>query len=443
MSNDNRHTFKDKHLWILKATGLGISEFFLRIMAWLCVYDNSYRNSQMCIVTGPNIDIAMKLIKRLKGIFENKLGILFDNKETVIELNGCHIEAFPSHHLDSYRALENPKFILLDEADFWRKSDQNDVRHVSERYIGKSNPYIVMVSTPNAPNGLFEKIEKEPENTCIYKRLFLDYTYGLDKIYTRDEIEKAMASPSFEREYNLKYLGLIGNTFHTKDIDRAIQLGNTYDPDIVSMDTQKVLGIDSGFGSSAFGLVLLEFINGQIQVKIAEEYEHVRYEDAVTKIKNILKRMNQWSINQESLENVKIYVDASAPEFVRSLKVMVGEDDSPTNTKDQLDFCRKYDMNPADYMTVIPISFNSEAKNMLIHTKELLEYEARPLIGINSKFEKLVTALRTAVSDDAGRLDKEATSYDDILDATRLALRHFRIKNKQHEHKPIVLFSEK
>jgi hypothetical protein len=26
----------------------------------------------MCIVTGPNIDIATKLIKRLKGIFESK-----------------------------------------------------------------------------------------------------------------------------------------------------------------------------------------------------------------------------------------------------------------------------------------------------------------------------------------------------------------------------------
>ena len=57
------------------------------------------------------------------------------------------------------RALENPKFILLDEGDFFRKSEQEDVRFVTERYIGKSDPYIVMVSTPNAPNGLFDKIE--------------------------------------------------------------------------------------------------------------------------------------------------------------------------------------------------------------------------------------------------------------------------------------------
>ena len=130
--------FKHKHLWVKKATGLGITEFMLRIMAWLCLKDNDFRNSQMCIVTGPNIDIAIKLIKRFKGIFEPKLGINFDNKETVLELNGCVIEAFPSNHLDSYRALDNPKFILIDEADFFRKSEQEDVRDVSERYIGKS-----------------------------------------------------------------------------------------------------------------------------------------------------------------------------------------------------------------------------------------------------------------------------------------------------------------
>jgi hypothetical protein len=192
-------------------------------MAWLCLRNDDYRNSQMCIVTGPNIDIAIKLIKRMKGLFEPKLGVTFDSKETVLELNGCTIEAYSSNHIDAYRALENPKFILLDEADFFRKGEQEDVRHVSERYIAKSDPYIVLVSTPNGPGGLLETIEKEPEETCLYKRLLLDYTYGLDKIYTRAEIEKAKASSSFEREYNLKYLGGIGNVFDPADIDAALK----------------------------------------------------------------------------------------------------------------------------------------------------------------------------------------------------------------------------
>jgi hypothetical protein len=39
----------------------------------------------------------------------------------------------------------------------------------------------------------------------VFKRLILDYTYRTGKIYTAEEIEKAKQSPSFEREYNLKY----------------------------------------------------------------------------------------------------------------------------------------------------------------------------------------------------------------------------------------------
>jgi hypothetical protein len=50
---------------------------------------------------------------------------------------------------------------------------------------------------------------------------------------------------------------------------------------------------------------------------------------------------------------------------------------------------------------------------MLTHCKIKHEKE---LVAINPKFDKLITALRTAV-DNEGTLDKEATSYDDIFDA--------------------------
>ena len=35
-------SFKDKHLWVKKATGLGVTEFMLRIMAWLCTRDRLF-----------------------------------------------------------------------------------------------------------------------------------------------------------------------------------------------------------------------------------------------------------------------------------------------------------------------------------------------------------------------------------------------------------------
>ncbi|HKI10138.1 MAG TPA: hypothetical protein VKA09_17245 [Nitrososphaeraceae archaeon] len=87
-------------------------------MAWLCLKDDSYRNSQMVIVTGPNQDIAIKLIKGMKALFSN-MGATFDSKETVLELNGCTIEAYPSNDIEAFRSLTNPKFILIDEGDFF------------------------------------------------------------------------------------------------------------------------------------------------------------------------------------------------------------------------------------------------------------------------------------------------------------------------------------
>jgi hypothetical protein len=61
----------------------------------------------------------------------------------------------------------------LDENDFFPSGQQQDARDVSERYNAKSNPYIAMLSTPNAAGGLFERIEKEAEGTCLYRRIFL------------------------------------------------------------------------------------------------------------------------------------------------------------------------------------------------------------------------------------------------------------------------------
>jgi hypothetical protein len=52
----------------------------------------------------------------------------------------------------------------------------------------------------------------------------MDYNYGLGKIYTVEEIDKAKQSPDFEWEYNLKYLGKIENVFSPLQIDKAVGL---------------------------------------------------------------------------------------------------------------------------------------------------------------------------------------------------------------------------
>ena len=65
--------------------------------------------------------------------------------------------------------------------------------------------------------------EKEPGESCLYRRLKKDYNYGLGRIYTVEEIEKAKQSPGFGREYELQYLGRIGNIFNSSQIDKTIE----------------------------------------------------------------------------------------------------------------------------------------------------------------------------------------------------------------------------
>ena len=69
----------------------------------------------------------------MKDLFEPH-NIMFANKETVLELNGCTMEAYPSNHIDDYRALDNPKFILLDQVDYCRKESRKRFDNVSEQY---------------------------------------------------------------------------------------------------------------------------------------------------------------------------------------------------------------------------------------------------------------------------------------------------------------------
>jgi len=90
--------------------------------------------------------------------------------------------------------------------------------------------------------------------------------------YTQEEIDKAKQSPSFEREYNLKYLGRIGNVFHTKDIEEAIEKGRKFihNPEAFSIVNNrwfpKSMGIDPAWGSSAFGIVITNLVDGKFHL---------------------------------------------------------------------------------------------------------------------------------------------------------------------------------
>lgn len=253
---------KDKKLlFVKKSTGLGITEFVLRWIIYKALTDSTWKNSQVCIVTAPRLELAITLIDRIHKMIPNA-----EHKATKILINSVSIEAFPSHHLDTMRGLANPKCIFLDEADFFPLTQQKESLIIAERYLAKSNPHIILVSTPNMPNGLFDKIEHD--NKSIYHKVFLPYTVGLNKIFTEDDIKNAKSSSSFEREYNLRYGGDDGNIFNT-DLVNAI----TTEYDLSVKNGEKILAIDPAYGSSNFAIVGAEKVNGIIEIKLCEQIE--------------------------------------------------------------------------------------------------------------------------------------------------------------------------
>jgi hypothetical protein len=398
-------------LWIKKATGLGISELFLRWMPYKAITDPIMSNAQMAIVTGPRIDLAVSIMDRMKQLFFPH-GVTFDSEKTKCELgDGCLIECFPSHHLAAMRGLPKLKIIFLDEADFFPKHQQVEARHVSERYIAKSNPWILMVSTPNLPEELFETIEKEEPS--LYKKIFLPYTVGVGKIYTKQEIKNAMKSRSFQREYNLAYLGTEGNVFSPELIDYAIELGKQYDPSMIIPYAKKCIGVDPGFGSSKFALCLGQLHNNQIQVLYADEFHR---QEMPTMVRQTIQLMARYG-------ECKAHVDGSSPPVIKALKRELPERiDYEQHLKDLKDRGMKDD-DLIRHMRILPVGFGSEGREMLAHCNYLV---GGKFVAIHPKFTKLITSMRTAVATEY-KLDKELTAYDDLFDAFRLMLFYFRV----------------
>ncbi|MGH9974096.1 MAG: hypothetical protein ACRD93_09390, partial [Nitrososphaeraceae archaeon] len=75
--------------------------------------------------------------------------------------------------------------------------------------------------------------------------------------------------------------------------------------------------------------------------------------------------------------------------FITTLKELVGESTRWEYIQEKTLYCKKHNLDLARFMTVVPVPFAVNGKDMIMHTKELLEYE-RPLIAIHPKFEKLI-----------------------------------------------------
>ena len=261
-----------------------------------------------------------------------------------------------------------------------------------------------------------QRIEQDPNSK--YFKLKLPYQLGLDKIYNAKEIELRKQDIEFKREFELQYLGKTGNVLTPQQVDHCIELGEIYTlEDIpVSLYTVKSCGVDFGFSSSGTGIVVLEHMKNQFKEgKIKEDI--IRVIDC-----HLIEKGNPndivnlcWSIwKKYGFMNLWYYCDAANAGMINLMKVRWQESTNWTRTED---------VTPHNNH-IIPVSFTGNHKQMLSHLHLMA---SRGLLAVDPKYDKLITSLRTAYATELS-LDKNQTSYDDLLDGLRLSLKGYSIE---------------
>lgn len=405
-----------KNLWVKKSRGLGLTEFFLRYLTWLCVFDNRWSGHRACIITGPRVELAQEEILRIKGLLQPKFTIFHNDRDTAV-INNVTIQAFPSNAI-SIRGYDKVFWIMLDEADFFRPSEQKEARAAAEGYRLKSSPWIILVSTPNRRGGIYETIEKQPEEEHGYKKLEYLYERGLNRIYDPGEIEQESKKGYFKREYCGLYDYDTGNLLPLQTLEAIESNGRKLlDFENVNYATHKSMGIDVGYGSSNTAFCITEKVDGYVRVIYAQQFHRPVSEEMINLATNLIfhYQLNRYG-NQ-------VYVDAANPAFIRSLKIAIGESSTYEQEIAQAKRDNKY-WHPEGTMTIIPMPFGIKGESMLEKLKEIAD---KQLLAVNpEQFEDLMSDLRTARVEGRKLLkDKTSNQTWDLLDALRLSTEYY------------------
>ncbi|MPZ06638.1 MAG: hypothetical protein GEU26_09525 [Nitrososphaeraceae archaeon] len=89
--------------------------------------------------------------------------------------------------------------IVADESSYFDTSQIQEARETVERYWAKSDPTIVLCSTPARPMDPMDQIKAEPEDKCIYKRMFLSYKLDWAKYTYRELLLQKSMSKGMKR----------------------------------------------------------------------------------------------------------------------------------------------------------------------------------------------------------------------------------------------------
>lgn len=381
---------ENRYIWIKKAAGMGATTFFLGYMAWLCLRNDDWKDASMGIVTGPRINLAVDEIKRIPQLFR-QINYRPRVVGTSVTINGCRIEAYPSHTFDTARGLEKVRFFFVDEGDFFPKSQQLIVRGIVERYEAKTHPFVIFNSTANLPGGLFETMEKESDS--IYTKIFSLVDKGItDKIYTDYEIEQAKKSLAYASEYEGQYGVGRGNIFNYKLLDEI-----TEQYELSPQGGIRILAVDPAFGgsetSSKFGIVGLERREGIIYVVEAQQHSRSSTEAMTERVAEIYIQ-GKYTVLQ---------VDSAHPGLIRdwnsgSLKV-----NRPRLNAHGVIF--------KDVLTEMTVGAETKIKEKVIR--------------IHPSFSDLISQLKSIEFNEKGHPDKKKLTFD-LGDAFLMGLNYWR-----------------
>jgi hypothetical protein len=82
--------------------------------------------------------------------------------------------------------LTNVAIVFQDEASFFEINQANDAIDVSQKYIAKSDPYLIVVSTPNRPGDMLNQITEQSEGQMhLQKNLFTLYYWWWKYLFTK------------------------------------------------------------------------------------------------------------------------------------------------------------------------------------------------------------------------------------------------------------------
>jgi hypothetical protein len=353
-------------------------------------------------ITGVGYVLSRALARRAKAMLATK-GITFDDNSTTLTFPKAKWLFYGSDS-KTYLGQSEVTYLVGDEISVF--DPYSDWKSSIDTFaIKNSGATLFLITTPSSRiNSQAHRVFTEEDSKSLYHRVYYSYKEALGTMLMEDQMELLKrTSQSFPMMYELKWgYSFEGSCFSPTSIQNAI----SKPPYQHNPSADKICGIDLGYGSSATAYCILQISDGLIQILHTSEMVRPDFNDTITKALALIREYNPHHV----------YVDASAPSFIRALK---GE--LPREEIDYEVAIERYNKMGVPFennMKVIPVPFSTKHKDMLAFVKLALD---KGLIAIDESVNpQLVKELRLVTEKD-GRVSKEKDNLD-IFDSFRLAL---------------------